>query len=130
MVNDKLLSGQLWVASAHHAAFTPQYITLDLSWPWEKYLAYTHVRWVLKCKNEKKIWFLGLFWKKKLNFLSNLFDRWSEIFIRETTKKYALNEPYPKVLLPWEQELWFYEYYKNSWVLFFSDLDLKVNNKL
>ena len=39
------------------------------------------------------------FLKKKFNFLGNRLTDGAEIFIRETTKKYASNEPYPKVLL-------------------------------
>ena len=39
---------------------------------------------------------------------------WAEIFYRKTTKQYASNESYPKVLLQLEQELRFYEDLKIS----------------
>ena len=70
------------------------------------------------------------FLKKKVNFLGNRLTDWAEIFYRETTLKYVSNEPYLKVLLQLEQELWFYVDLWILCVLFFSDFDLMVNNKL
>ena len=64
--------------------------------------------------SEKKIKIKLPFFEKKFDFLYNHLTDWAEIFYRKTTKQYASNEPYPKVLLQLGQESWFYEDLKIS----------------
>ena len=57
----------------------------------------------------------------QFDFLHNHMTDWAEFFYRRTTKQYASNEPYPKVLLQLEQKLWFYEDLKIS-----ASFDIKI----
>ena len=64
--------------------------------------------------SEKKEYNFFAFFEKKFDFLYNHLTEWADIFYRKTTKQYASNESYPKVLLQLGQELWFYEDLKIS----------------